>query len=446
MSGKRVLFFAEAVTLAHLARPAVLASALADTHEVTLARPARCAAFVDDPRIRCVDLDGISGTDFLAALAAGRPPWRAATLERYIAADLALIDAQRPALIVGDLRLSLSVSARLRGVPYLAISNAYWSPWYRAAPPLPVLPWTAHVPLPLARAAFALLRGPALAWHARPLDQVRRRHGLPALGAGLRGAYTDADWLALADIPELYPTPGAPATHRHLGAIPWSPPAARLPASWGRAPRGKPPIAYLSLGSSGRRALAGCAIDGLLAAGFEVWHACAGDPPVRPGEPAVREAAWLPGALACARADLVVCNGGSLGVQQALIAGRPIVALASNMDQFLNMGPVADAGAGRLLRADRADAVAVRDAATELTRDPRARIAARRLARLLARHRAIDGFRALVTEILDPDSPATPGASDASNHAGADRRLHRAARAGRAAGHGDGNPGRRDAA
>jgi len=434
MSGARVLFFAEAVTLAHLARPAVLAAALAGSHEVTLARPARSAAFVDDPRIRCVDLDCIAGAEFLEALAAGRPPWRASTLERYIAADLALIDAQRPDLIVGDLRLSLSVSARLRGVPYLAISNAYWSPWYRQPLPLPVLPWTAHVPLPLAHAAFALLRRPALAWHARPLDQVRRRHGLPSLGANLRRAYTDADWLALADVPELYPTPGAPPTHRHLGAIPWSPPAARLPAAWGRAPRGQPPIAYLSLGSSGRRELAGTVIDGLLAAGFEVWHACAGDPPVRPDRPSVREAAWLPGALACARADLIVCNGGSLGVQQALAAARPIVAIASNMDQFLNMGPVADAGAGRILRADRTDAAAVRVAARELTDDPRARIAARRLSRLLARHTAVEGFRALVAEILEPDQPASPGASDASNHAGADRDLRRPARAGRAAG------------
>jgi UDP:flavonoid glycosyltransferase YjiC (YdhE family) len=434
MSSARLLFFAEAVTLAHLARPAVLAAALSGRHQVTLARPSRSAAFVDDPRIRCVDLDCIPGADFLAAIAAGRPPWPESILERYVATDLALIDAQRPDLIIGDLRLSLSVSARLRGVPYLAISNAYWSPWYREPPPLPVLPWTARVPLPIARAAFALLRGPALAWHARPLDRVRRSHGLPPLGASLRRAYTDADWLALADVPELYPTPGAPPTHRHLGAIPWSPPAARLPAAWGRSPRGRPPIAYLSLGSSGQRELAGAAIDGLLAAGFEVWHACAGDAPVRPGRPAVREAAWLPGALACARADIVVCNGGSLGVQQALAAARPIVAIASNMDQFLNMGPVASAGAGRLLRADRATAETVRAAAAELVGDPRARVAARRLARLIAAHPAVDRFRELVADILDPSRHPSQGAYDAPDQPAADRGLRRAVRAGRGAG------------
>lgn len=400
MSARRVLFFAEAVTLAHLARPAVLASAIAATHQVALARPARAAAFVDDPRIEALDLACIGSAEFLAALRAGRPAWSETTLANYVEADLALIDAQRPDLIVGDLRLSLSVSARLRGVPYLAIANAYWSPWYREPPPLPVLPWTGWVPLPLARAAFALLRGPALALHAQALNRVRRRHGLASLGPSLRRVYTDADWLGIADVPELYPTPGAPRTHRHLGAIAWSPPGAGMPPGWGSAPRGRPPIAYLSLGSSGDRTVAGAAIDGLVAAGYEVWHARAGGPAQRPDQPAVREAPWLPGERACARADLVACNGGSLGVQQALAAARPVLAIASNMDQFLNMAPVVRAGAGRLLRADRVDAEAVRAAARELAGDPRAAEAAGEIARVIARHPASARFRDLIDEIV----------------------------------------------
>ena len=400
MSARRVLFFAEAVTLAHLARPAVLASAIATTHRVALARPARAAAFIDDPRIEPLDLACIGSAEFLAALRAGRAAWSEATLADYVEADLALIDAQRPDLVVGDLRLSLSVSARLRGVPYLAIANAYWSPWYREPAPLPVLPWTRWVPLPLARVAFALLRRPALALHARALNRVRQRYGLPSLGPSLRRVYTDADWLGMADVPELYPTPDAPPTHRHLGAIAWSPPAPGVPPGWGGAPRGRPPIAYLSLGSSGDRTVTGAAIDGLLAAGYEVWHARAGGPPARPNQTGVREAPWLPGDVVCARADLVACNGGSLGVQQALAAARPVIAIASNMDQFLNMGPVVRAGAGRLLRADRVDAATVRAAARSLADDPRAGEAAGEIARLIARHPASARFRDLVDEIV----------------------------------------------
>jgi UDP:flavonoid glycosyltransferase YjiC (YdhE family) len=77
-----------------------------------------------------------------------------------------------------------------------------------------------------------------------------------------------------------------------------------------------------------------------------------------------------------------------------------VIAIASNMDQFLNMGPVVRAGAGRLLRADRVDAATVRAAARSLADDPRAGEAAGEIARLIARHPASARFRDLVDEIV----------------------------------------------
>ena len=88
---------------------------------------------------------------------------------------------------------------------------------------------------------------------------------------------------------------------------------------------------------------------------------------------------YLPGDRAAARAALVVCNGGSLAVQQALAAGVPVLGVASNMDQFLNMGPVVDAGAGRLIRADRLSVAGLRAACQGLLNAPEARLAAQRL-------------------------------------------------------------------
>ena len=64
-------------------------------------------------------------------------------------------------------------------------------------------------------------------------------------------------------------------------------------------------------------------------------------------------AAYLPGDLAARRASLVICNGGSPTSQQALAAGVPVLGVAGNLDQFLNMGGVVKAGAGVILRADR---------------------------------------------------------------------------------------------
>ena len=48
-------------------------------------------------------------------------------LQKMIDEDLAMIDQHRPDVIIGDLRFSLAVSARLKSIPYITIKNAHWS-------------------------------------------------------------------------------------------------------------------------------------------------------------------------------------------------------------------------------------------------------------------------------------------------------------------------------
>jgi len=55
---------------------------------------------------------------------------------------------------------------------------------------------------------------------------------------------------------------------------------------------------------------------------------------------------YLPGDLACQRADLVICNGGSPTTHQALAAGKPVIGVPANLDQHLNMMEVTREGAG----------------------------------------------------------------------------------------------------
>ena len=105
---------------------------------------------------------------------------------------------------------------------------------------------------------------------------------------------------------------------------------------------------------------------------------------------------YLPGTEAAARAQLVVCNGGSLTCQQALAAGVPILGIASNMDQFLNMNALDKAGAGRLLRADRLDVTAVRNTARALLAELNYTTNARRLADTQTHYAATTRFAAAV--------------------------------------------------
>ena len=351
MRTRRVLFFAESVTLAHVARPLALAAGLDPSAlDVFVASDSRYRRFA--PSVHWLALRSIDSARFLGSLAAGRPVYDAATLRAYVRDDLALIDQVKPDLVIGDFRLSLSVSARLAGVPYAAISNAYWSPFTaRKAYPMPVLPITRHLPLAIAGALFELVRPFAFKSHCAPLNTVRLEHGLPSLGSDVRAVYSDADHVLLADSERLFPTVDLPASHRYLGPIVWSPPVAQ-PDWWASLPTDKPVI-YLTLGSSGQAAVTRLVMDALADVPVTVVASMAGVSLAGAAPANAYVADYLPGTAAAARARLVICNGGSPTSQQALAAGVPVLGIASNMDQFLNMQAIVEANAGAVIRADR---------------------------------------------------------------------------------------------
>jgi UDP:flavonoid glycosyltransferase YjiC (YdhE family) len=358
---RRVLFFAEAVTLAHVARPIVLARALAGTAwQPVMACDARYRRFFEGEAWPTRPLTTIPSAQFLQALAKGSPVYSIETLRGYLAEDLRLIEQLQPDVVVGDFRLSLSVAARLARVPYIAISNAYWSPFVRDKRfPLPVLPISRWLPLPLAEALFRLAQPIAFAQHCEPLNRLRRENGLPSLGADLRRVYTDADRTLYADPPAAFEMEASmPASHRFIGPIVWSPPVP-LPPWWGDVPTDRPAV-YVTLGSSGSARTLATVLAALAGLPLSMLVATAGAALRQPAPANAFVAEYLPGPAAAKRAQLVICNGGSPTSQQALAAGVPVLGIASNMDQFMNMGTVKRLGAGELLRADRLNAAEVR--------------------------------------------------------------------------------------
>lgn len=398
----RVLFFAEAVTLAHVARPAALAASLdRSLHEAVLACPPSHAHFLAGQGLVVHPIESQPSERFLAALAAGRPVGELPLLLRQVDEDRRLIDRVRPDLVVGDFRLSLSVSARLARVPYATISNVYWSPHALGAFPMPVLPISRHLPLPLARALFAVGSRLTMPLHARPVNALRRAHGLPSLGADLRRVYTDADHVLYADAPGIFPSAPMPGNHHCIGPLPWAPPAADPP--WWTGLADDPPLVYMNLGSSGSQAsVLRLALQALAGLPCRVMVASAGQDLSGSLPANALEARYLHGARASARARLVVCNGGSMACQQALLEGRPILGIASNMDQFMNMAPIAAAGAGLLLRADRLRLPALREAAHRLLTEPAWAHAASRLGERLRRHDGRVTFAALLPRLVSP--------------------------------------------
>ena len=273
---KRLLLAAEAVTLAHLARPLAIGRVLGPPDwSVTLACDPRFRGFLGDFRGSYQELRSIKPEAFLAALRRGTPLYSAATLDRYVTDDLRVIDEVKPDLVVGDFRLSLSVSARLAGVPYVALANAYWSPFYEPVKwPVPELWLTKLLPIAAAEGLFRVTRPAAFALHSRPLNRVRKRHGLPDLGWSLRRVYTDADFVAYADAPALFPIRSLPATHRFIGPTLWEPPVP-FPRWWDELSEDRPMV-YVTLGSSGQASLLAAVAQTLGALDASVVIATAG--------------------------------------------------------------------------------------------------------------------------------------------------------------------------
>lgn len=373
----RVLFFAEGATLAHVARPFLLAEQLdAQDFEVCLARPADFAWLTATARFRVTDMWCLAGKVFGERLDRGQPLYDFQTLQRYVEDDLLLLEQFKPDVVVGDFRLSLAVSARLRSIPYITLCDAYWSPECSLPAPLPVLPFTRFTPIPIAEALFRRVAPQAFRAHAEPMERLRRHYGQPSLGHDLRSCYSDADLRLFANIAPLFPEVKGNDQAQFIGPIAWSPPAKEAERFEGGGP-----LVYVTMGSSGKVDALHSLIPILCDAGLQVVIATAGKtlPPGLASD-TVRVFDYVSGEAMCKRAQLVVCNGGSPTTNQALLAGVPVLGIAQNMDQFFNMGAIERFGAGILVRADRASQAVLKSSVIKLLNQASYRARALKLA------------------------------------------------------------------
>lgn len=395
----RILFVAEAVTLAHIARPVTLARSLdSRLFDVHFAHHPRYRTLLGHVAFTEHTIQSIAPQQFMDALAAGSPLYDFATLKSYVEEDLALIAAVQPDIIVGDFRITLSVSARIAGIPYVALGNAYWSPYCEQDYTVPDLPFTRALGPTLGQSVFSLVRPFAFALHCLPMHRLRRSYGQASLGFDLRQVYTDGDYTLYADIPGLYRMRGLPAQHRFIGPVNWSP-EFPLPDWWHDLPQGAP-LVYVTLGSSGRVELLPALVEALGKLDVTAVISTAGAPAPRNTPHNVFVAAYLPGDDCVERASLVICNGGSPGTSQALARGVPVIGVASNLDQYLNMAAIVKSGAGQLLRSGSCSSAQLAASVKDMLADAKYGSAANALAQRLACYDALKEFPRAIGEII----------------------------------------------
>ncbi len=365
----RILFFAEAVTLAHVARPAVLASILDKLgYDISFAVDPRYKNLFPELASFHHDLWSLSSEQFLTALARGKRLYSSKVLERYVDDDLKLIDKIKPDLIVGDFRLSLSVSSRLKNIPYAAITNTYWTIHSDNKYPVPQLPITKVLGIRLSQTLFNVSRPLVFAAHCTPMNKLRKKYGMPSLGKDLRAVYSDADQLWLADMAEYFPIAVDAKNTDYLGPLPWSP-RNKIPTWWDKIDSTKP-IIYVTLGSSGQINLLPIVLEALAPLPVTIIAVTAGRTTLAETPENAFITDYLPGDKAASRAALMICNGGSLSTYQAIQGGTPVLGIAGNLDQHLNMSYLCCSGIGETLRSEHVSTTKIRELTQKLLSEP----------------------------------------------------------------------------
>jgi UDP:flavonoid glycosyltransferase YjiC (YdhE family) len=396
----RILFVSENVTLAQVVRLATLGRGLESSkYEVHFAASEFPELVFAGTRFVRHEIETLSAVHAEQALRAGRRLYDKARLLRYIAAEIQLIRAVRPDLVVGDFRWSVPTSAELCGVPAAVLINAYWSPFApRERFPVPDHPIVGFLGEALTEQYFPQAIPRVFQHFAAPLNTARKQHGLAPVGSLLE-VLTHGDYTLYPDDPWLTPLHQAPSSHQFIGPVLWQPDVCDdgLPLHEAKGAR---PIVYVTLGSSGAAELLPMIIDvlGRLPVTAIVATAGRGRLPELPANVVAR--AFVRGADVARRSRLVISNGGSTTGYQALSQGTPVLGLPSNFDQYLATEVIVRAGAGRCVKARRANPDALRSTIVGMLEDGDLHAAAGRVAARFAEHDCLSAFRAFVAGAL----------------------------------------------
>jgi UDP:flavonoid glycosyltransferase YjiC (YdhE family) len=404
MERKRILFLAEGATMAHFVRPLALADSVDPAvYEVHFYAPARFAIHLKNKPYETGELKSMPGEMFLHNIARGKPTFPSGVLRRYVLEDRELIRRIQPDLTIGDMRLSLPISARLENGRCAVIMNAYWSPFAKRRSVMPALPLTRVIPprwlAPVYRATEPL----AFALHVAHMNRVRKEFGVAPLPLDLRRMYTEGDFVLYPDIPEFVPTPGAPENHYYVGICEWTPEVSK-PEWWDRMCTDPKPKVFVSLGSSGPvqalpallRALARLPVSVVLSSSGR--HL--------PGIARLEYTAdLLPFTATSTHASVVVSHGGSGGLYPALAAGAPVLGIPANADQQLSSAVLQENGAGLAVRLEEASEKRLEEALRKLLFDPSFRERAKSWKSIFARYAGSELFKAFLGSAFQARNP-----------------------------------------
>ncbi len=404
MPRKRILFIAEAATFAHIIRPLVLAQSLdPEQYDVHFAYAKndlmRGKEFIfEGTNFTFWNIYSQPSSQFAHAIKYGTRLFKFSTLKSYAEEEINLFKTIRPDIIVGDMRLSLSTSSKICGIPYISIHNAHWSPNALNPIPRPEYPILHQAVQYLGErfVSFILkkLEPYILAYQLRPINRLRQLYKLPKF-LNFFDALTAGDYRFYADMPGLFPHMKLDHNEHLIGPINWEPNVP--PPSWWDKISNHQPIVYVAMGSSGRADLLPMILNTVRESGMTVILAG----PEHFSSDHIFASPFFPWDEAAKRSVLMIGNGGSGAIYQAIRAGIPLIGIVANQDQLIAMSYAEKAKCGIMLRSNSVNSSDIKSAINRLLSENIYKISLQSLQRESLKTNTVANFNQLLIEILN---------------------------------------------
>ena len=370
---KKLLFLAEAASLAHVGRPLTLANwAFENGYEVHFACSVEglIKSGTQEFPFATYPLHSIKGALFYERVNKGQFFYRFEEMVSYVEEEKKLIRKIDPDLIITDFRLSAPISAWLCNKPLLNLSNSHWSP--NAACPFPapkagIFNW---LPKSMREKLFSLIRPIAFKAFGKELNRVRRYYGLPEKN-DFRELYTDGTFTAYMDMPDFTSIEKLPKNHFFMGPIIWNP----THNSQKITLKDNQNI-YISMGSTGNNKLIDPIIKSILKTeyfiilsgvnfeeGLDLLQKYPGLKNRSIIKSLIDPASILP------NCRLTICHGGSGTVYQSLAHGTPVLCFPSNPDQSLVSYAVSNKKLGKFIEETNPSQQTIDNSITECLND-----------------------------------------------------------------------------
>jgi len=301
-------------------------------------------------------------------------------LEARVPNELDLFRDLDPAAVLTGWCLSVALSARAAGVPFVNVLHSTTIREYYEAG---LQSWPDRSDFPFVRWLFGGDEARMRRWMSRlvlrlklpvrPYNAVARAYHLPEFRSFID--LIEGDETLLADIPEWVGFDRVRPTVHFIGPLPFRLDAA-VPPAVTSLPRDRP-VVYFAMGSSGKPKLIA---DLLEAFGSRPWRVIA---PVRPHVERMNldvpnnviVTDFLPAHRVNPMADVSVIHGGQNTVMNACLAGTPIVGIGMHPEQQANLDACARKGFAIRLSKRKTTSEAVLQAVDTILGDERAKAA-----------------------------------------------------------------------